>query len=32
MTVHLLDDTLVFPHPMCAEPNGLLAVGGDLSV
>ena len=32
MTVHLLDDTLAFPHPMCAEPNGLLAVGGDLSV
>jgi len=32
MTVYLLDDSLVFPHPISAEPNGLLAVGGDLSV
>ena len=32
MTVYLLGDSLEFPHPMCAEPNGLLAVGGDLSV
>jgi leucyl/phenylalanyl-tRNA--protein transferase len=32
MPVYLLDDSLVFPHPMLAEPNGLLAVGGDLSV
>ena len=30
MPVYLLDDSLVFPHPMLAEPNGLLAVGGDL--
>jgi leucyl/phenylalanyl-tRNA--protein transferase len=32
MPVYLLDDSLVFPNPMLAEPNGLLAVGGDLSV
>ncbi|MEW6145881.1 MAG: leucyl/phenylalanyl-tRNA--protein transferase [Thermodesulfobacteriota bacterium] len=32
MPVYLLDDSLVFPDPMHAEPNGLLAVGGDLSV
>lgn len=32
MPVYLLDDSLVFPHPMEAEPNGLLAVGGDLSI
>ena len=32
MTVYLLDDSLRFPPPMSAEPNGLLAVGGDLSV
>jgi len=32
MPVYLLDDSLVFPHPMLAESNGLLAVGGDLSV
>ncbi len=31
MTVYLLDDTLIFPNPENAEPNGLLAVGGDLS-
>ncbi len=31
MTVYLIDDSLVFPDPMHAEPNGLLAVGGDLS-
>ncbi len=30
MTVYLLDDSLIFPHPENAEPNGLLAVGGDL--
>lgn len=30
MTVYLLDDSLVFPHPDNAEPNGLLALGGDL--
>ncbi|MEZ5082444.1 MAG: leucyl/phenylalanyl-tRNA--protein transferase [Bacteroidales bacterium] len=28
---HLLDD-LIFPHPSLADPSGLLAVGGDLSV
>ena len=27
----LPDNELVFPHPSLAEPNGLLAVGGDLS-
>lgn len=32
MPVYLLDDSLAFPHPVLAEPNGLLAVGGDLSV
>lgn len=32
MTVYLLDDSLIFPNPMLAEDNGLLAVGGDLSV
>jgi len=32
MTVYLLDDSLVFPNPMLAEQNGLLAVGGDLRV
>lgn len=31
MTVYLLNDSLIFPHPENAEPNGLLAVGGDLS-
>ncbi len=31
MPVYLLNDSLVFPHPMNAEPSGLLAVGGDLS-
>ena len=32
MTVYLLNDSLVFPDPRDAETNGLLAVGGDLSV
>ena len=32
MPVYLLNESLVFPHPMNAEPSGLLAVGGDLSV
>lgn len=32
MPVYLLNESLVFPHPMNAEPGGLLAVGGDLSV
>ncbi len=32
MSVFLLDDNdLTFPHPSQAEPDGLLAVGGDLS-
>ncbi len=30
MTVYLLDDSLIFPHPESAEANGLVAVGGDL--
>ncbi len=32
MPIALLDDTLAFPHPSLAEPEGLLAVGGDLSL
>jgi len=32
MPVYLLDDSLAFPHPLNAEPSGLLAVGGDLSI
>ncbi len=31
MPVHHLNADPVFPHPECAEPDGLLAVGGDLS-
>lgn len=31
MTVFLLPDALVFPNPELAEPDGLLAIGGDLS-
>jgi len=31
MPVHHLNADSVFPHPECAEPDGLLAVGGDLS-
>lgn len=31
MPVFQLGDELVFPHPTLAEPDGLLAVGGDLS-
>jgi len=31
MTVVLLDDTLRFPPPRIADPDGLLAIGGDLS-
>lgn len=31
MPVYLLDESLAFPHPLNAEPSGLLAVGGDLS-
>jgi leucyl/phenylalanyl-tRNA--protein transferase len=32
MPIFQLDDTTEFPHPDQAEENGLLAVGGDLSV
>lgn len=31
MPVFLLDESLIFPHPELREPDGLLAVGGDLS-
>jgi leucyl/phenylalanyl-tRNA--protein transferase len=31
MPVFQLTDQILFPHPSLAEPNGLLAVGGDLS-
>lgn len=32
MTVFLLPDTPVFPDPEFADPDGLLAIGGDLSL
>ncbi|MBN2467816.1 MAG: leucyl/phenylalanyl-tRNA--protein transferase [Deltaproteobacteria bacterium] len=32
MPVYLLSDDLIFPPPEEAEPDGLLAIGGDLSV
>lgn len=32
MVFRLLDDEIVFPHTALAEPDGLLAIGGDLSV
>jgi hypothetical protein len=32
MPVYLLSDEMVFPSPEEAEENGLLAVGGDLSL
>lgn len=32
MAVYLLDERIVFPHPSEAEENGLLAIGGDLSI
>jgi leucyl/phenylalanyl-tRNA---protein transferase len=32
MPVYALSETIAFPAPACAEPGGLLAVGGDLSV
>ncbi len=32
MTVYLLNESLVFPEPEDAEPSGLLAIGGDLSI
>lgn len=31
MPVFSLDQTLVFPHPILRDPDGLMAVGGDLS-
>lgn len=31
MIFRLPEDELVFPHPSLAEPDGLLAIGGDLS-
>lgn len=31
MSITLLSDKIVFPPPACAEEDGLLAVGGDLS-
>ena len=31
MPVYSLDDELIFPHPLLREPDGLMAVGGDLS-
>lgn len=31
MPVFALDEPLIFPHPLLREPDGLLAVGGDLS-
>jgi leucyl/phenylalanyl-tRNA--protein transferase len=32
MTVFLLHDTPIFPDPELADPDGLLAIGGDLSM
>ena len=32
MPVFSLDDELIFPHPISRDPDGLLAVGGDLSI
>lgn len=32
MPIHILDDKLVFPPVQEAEPDGLLAIGGDLSI
>ena len=31
MVFRLLNDVLIFPNPALAEPDGLLAIGGDLS-
>jgi leucyl/phenylalanyl-tRNA--protein transferase len=31
MPVYSLDDELIFPHPILREPDGLMAVGGDLT-
>jgi leucyl/phenylalanyl-tRNA--protein transferase len=32
MPVFALDQEIIFPHPLLSEPEGLLAIGGDLSV
>jgi leucyl/phenylalanyl-tRNA--protein transferase len=32
MPIFQLSDQLIFPHPELAEENGLLAIGGDLSI
>lgn len=32
MPVFELSEELIFPHPRLAEPDGLLAIGGDLSI
>lgn len=32
MIFRLLDDEIIFPDPALAEPDGLLAIGGDLSI
>lgn len=32
MAVYLLNEEIVFPHPKNGEDNGLLAIGGDLSM
>lgn len=32
MVFRLLEDALIFPDPALADPDGLLAVGGDLSI
>ncbi|MBC8319524.1 MAG: leucyl/phenylalanyl-tRNA--protein transferase [Bacteroidetes bacterium] len=31
MPVYLLNDSVIFPNPAFAEPDGLVAIGGDLS-
>ncbi len=31
MTVFRLGEDIIFPHPDLADPDGLLAVGGDLA-
>jgi leucyl/phenylalanyl-tRNA--protein transferase len=31
MPVYLLPEEPIFPHPSEAEPDGLIAIGGDLS-
>ena len=31
MAIFALDDEIIFPPVHLAEPNGLLAIGGDLS-